>query len=321
MKSRVVVLWSALALLALLPMMFLTAAAEGDLPAYVRYVWKISETTTIYQDNGDGTRTANGTIAAGTYVRIDHTFEGQDDHVKYASIVAMDGTKGEVPTAKLVSAMVWIGNDSYHELYLKEHGMPDASGDMPHDPEVSAASSGRASESGSQTTGVQNRAASRVPAGNAAIALKAKLRSVSGNETPEEMLVTFVYAPISGKASLREAADNDSKTLAQCSAGTVVTVLEVGKIHTLVDVNGQVGYLRNDCLRYTVLPQEQRLQGTLVGGGNINVRGGADKESARIAQWPAGTQVTVYGVDGNWCEVEYDGLHGWVASKYVVANE
>ena len=61
--------------------------------------------------------------------------------------------------------------------------------------------------------------------------------------------------------------------------------------------------------------------GALVGGGSINVRGGADKDSARIAQWPAGTQVTVYGVDGNWCEVEFDGQHGWVASKYVVAYQ
>ena len=51
------------------------------------------------------------------------------------------------------------------------------------------------------------------------------------------------------------------------------------------------------------------------------LREAADKVRARIAQWPADTQVTVYGVDGNWCEVEYEGQHGWVASKYVVAYQ
>lgn len=312
MRLRRMVLWAVTTAL-LLAMMSAAAVAEDGLPPYARYVWKISETTTLYQDNGNGTRTPAGTIVAGTYVRIDHTFEGQDDHVKYASIVAMDGTKGEVPSSKLVSAMVWIGNDSYHELYLKEHGWANAVGDMPHDPDASASPSG-------QTADTRSPAISGAASGNADITLKAKLRRVSGSESPEDLLVAFVYAPNFGKASLRESADNSSKALAQCDAGTVVVVLEIGKTHSLVDVDGQVGYLRNDCLGYSALREEQVLTGMLMGSDKINVRGGADKDSCRVAQWPAGTQVTIYGVDGNWCEVEYDGVHGWVASKYVAAN-
>lgn len=151
-----------------------------------------------------------------------------------------------------------------------------------------------------------------------AVTLRAKLRRVSGKEAPEDLLTAFVYAPSSGRASLREAADNSSKVLAQCTAGTVVTVLEIGKTHSKVDVDGQVGYLRNDCLGYSAVKEGQVLTGILVGGSNINVRGGADKDSYRIGQWPSGTQVTVYGVHGNWCEVEFNGVHGWVATKYVV---
>ena len=150
------------------------------------------------------------------------------------------------------------------------------------------------------------------------VTLKAKLRRVSGSETPADLLTAFVYAPNSGKASLREAADNDSKVLSQCTTGTVVTVLEIGKTHSRVDVDGQVGYLRNDCLGYSAVKEEQVLSGVLIGGGSVNVRGGADKDSYRIGQWPSGTQVTVYGVNGIWCEVEFDGVHGWVATKYVV---
>ena len=319
MKSRFVALAIALMLLQLTVTPGLAMAGD-DLPAYTRFVWKISESTTIYQDNGDGTRTANGTITAGTYVRIDHTFVGQDDRVKYASIVAMDGTKGEVPASKLVSAMVWIGDDSYHELYLKEHGMPGASGNMPLDPEERAPSGSQAIGNTNQTTSEQAQIDLSASPASLEITLRAKLRRVSGNEAPEDLLVAFVYAPNSGKASLREAADNDSKVLSQCLSGTVVVVLEIGKTHSLVEVGGQTGYLRNDCLGYSAVKEEQVQAGLLVGSGNINVRAGADKDSARIAQWPAGTQVTVYGVDGHWCEVEYDGQHGWVASKYVVAN-
>lgn len=157
----------------------------------------------------------------------------------------------------------------------------------------------------------------RTATGNTTVTLKAKLRRVSGKEAPEDLLTAFVYAPNSGKASLREAADNDSKALTQCTTGTVVTVLEIGKTYSLVEVDGQTGYLRNDCLGYSAIKEEQVLTGTLVGGGKVNVRGGADKDSYRIGQWPSGTQVTVYGVTGSWCEVELDGVHGWVATKYV----
>ena len=152
------------------------------------------------------------------------------------------------------------------------------------------------------------------------VTMRSKLRRVSGSEAPEDLLTAFVYAPNTGKASLREADDKASKVLAQCTSGTVVVVLEIGKIHSLVEINGQTGYLRNDCLGYSAVKEDQVQIGSLIGGGNINVRAGADKDSARIAQWSSGTQVTVYGVDGNWCEVEYDGQHGWVASKYVVVN-
>ena len=205
-----------------------------------------------------------------------------------------------------------------------EHIIPEEAAARAGQYATSGASSQRAAATGYATTGIVNgqpAEAPRAASAPAAVTFKAKLRRVSGKEDPEALLVAFVYAPNSGKASLREAADNDSKALAQCAAGTVVTVLEIGKTHSLVEAGGQVGYLRNDCLGYSAVKEEQVRLGALVGGGSISVRGGADKDSARIAQWPAGTQVTVYGVDGNWCEVEFDGQHGWVASKYVVAYQ
>ena len=202
----------------------------------------------------------------------------------------------------------------------------DGEDDSEHvNPEKAASSAGKmGSASEYATIGAvvgQHTEAPRAASAPAAVTFKAKLRRVSGSEAPEELLVVFVYAPNSGKASLREAADKDSKVLTQCASGTVVTVQEIGKTHSLVEVDGQTGYLRNDCLGYSAVKEEQVQVGSLVGGGKINVRASADKDSARIAQWPAGTQVTVYGVDGAWCEVEFDGQHGWVASKYVVAYQ
>lgn len=199
----------------------------------------------------------------------------------------------------------------------KQYG---ASGGTTSTPTQQNATTGNAATAGSNTTS-KSTSTARVSAKTTAVTLRAKLRRVSGKEAPEDLLTAFVYAPNSGKASLREAADNNSKVIVQCTTGTVVTVLEIGKTHSLVEVDGQTGYLRNDCLGYSAVREEQVLTGTLVGGGNVNVRGGADKDSYRIGQWPSGTQVTVYGITGSWCEVECDGVHGWVASKYVIANE
>lgn len=347
MKSRLVALCIILTLVVMLPVV---ACADAQEEFELGCNLKTASGCTVYDEPVDGNVVA--TLPAGTYVRVHSTFvDGWQSYEFYHNGTKMYGWA--VVSLTRATSIVRSGGMAY-DVHEKD---PDYDAKMKQGtvevdvregwsswendpftadleyvtPEEAAARAGQYTTSGSATTtsttttkgGTTSKstASARTSTGNTAVTLKAKLRRISGKEAPEDLLVAFVYAPNSGKASLREAADNNSKVLAQCTTGTVVTVLEIGKTHSKVDVDGQTGYLRNDCLGYSAVKEEQVLTGTLVGGGNINVRGGADKDSYRIGQWPSGTQVTIYGVSGSWCEVEFDGVHGWVATKYVVANQ
>ena len=354
MKSRLVVLGIILTLVVMLPVI---AQAETQREFELLCGVKTSSSCTVY----DGVEMENiiASIPAGTYVMVGGEMPGGWKHLtfyhngakKYGwANVSVKGTLSVVRSggeakgvheldpdydAKMKQGTVEVDIRKGWTSYEKdpftedlEHVSPEEAAACAGQYANSGASNQRAAATGSTTdygtTGAvigQPAEAPRAASAPAAVTLKAKLRRVSGKEAPADLLTAFVYAPNSGKASLRETADKDGKVLTQCASGTVVTVKEIGKTHSLVEVDGRTGYLRNDCLGYSAVKEEQVQVGSLVGGGTINVRAGADKDSARIAQWPAGTQVTVYGVDGNWCEVEYEGQHGWVASKYVVAYQ
>ena len=52
-------------------------------------------------------------------------------------------------------------------------------------------------------------------------------------------------------------------------------------------------------------------------GGALNVRAEPSKESARIAQLPNGSVVTVLETVGSWCEITCDDITGYVLSGYL----
>lgn len=52
-------------------------------------------------------------------------------------------------------------------------------------------------------------------------------------------------------------------------------------------------------------------------GGGLNVRAEPSKDSARIAQLPNGSIVTVIGTVGSWCEITCDDITGYVLSGYL----
>ena len=355
MKSHLVILCIILTLVVMLPVI---AQADAQSEFELLCGVKTSSACTVY--DGTTMENVVASLSSGTYVMVGGEMPGGWKHLTFYQNGVRKNGWANVGTVACRSVVRSGGmaydiheNDPEYDAKMKQgtverdvregwsiYGEDDPlESNFEHiSPEEAAARAGQYTNSGVSnqraaatgsvseyaTTGAVNgqpAEAPRAASAPAAVTFKAKLRRVSGKEDPEALLVAFVYAPNSGKASLREAADNGSKALAQCAAGTVVTVLEIGKTHSLVEADGQTGYLRNACLGYSAVKEEQVRLGALVGGGSINVRGGADKDSARIAQWPAGTQVTVYGVDGNWCEVEYEGQHGWVASKYVVAYQ
>ncbi len=60
----------------------------------------------------------------------------------------------------------------------------------------------------------------------------------------------YVHAPRTGQAGLREEASKSSKVITQLKAGQLVAVLALDGEFAHVNVQGQEGWLRLDCLRY-----------------------------------------------------------------------
>lgn len=76
-------------------------------------------------------------------------------------------------------------------------------------------------------------------------------------EIPEEKKLGYVHAPRTGQAGLREAASKSSKVLTQLKAGQIVAVLALEEDFAHVNVQGQEGWLRLDCLRYFQMNDER----------------------------------------------------------------
>lgn len=146
-------------------------------------------------------------------------------------------------------------------------------------------------------------------------------------DVPEDKRIAVVYAPNTGKASLRAKASSSADVLKKCKAGTIVTVLEYGKKFCKINYNGSVGYILTSCLQFHS-PDEQptgtavlSYKGKATGSTTINVRNDADGDSAKITEWRTGTEVLVFGKDGKWYEVEANGMRGFVKEEFLTMKE
>ena len=150
---------------------------------------------------------------------------------------------------------------------------------------------------------------------------------VFSSDVPEDKRIAVVYAPNTGKASLRAKASSSADVLKKCKAGTIVSVLEYGKKFCKINYNGSVGYILTSCLQF-ISPDEQSVgtgvltyKGKATGRTTINVRNDADGDSAKITEWRTGTEVLVFGKEGKWYEVEANGMRGFVKEEFLTMNE
>ena len=146
---------------------------------------------------------------------------------------------------------------------------------------------------------------------------------VFSTDVPEDKRIAVVYAPNTGKASLRAKASSSADVLKKCKAGTIVSVLEYGKKFCKINYNGSVGYILTSCLQF-ISPDEQSVgtgvltyKGKATGRTTINVRNDADGDSAKITEWKTGTSVQVYGEKDGWYEIEANGMRGYVMEKFL----
>lgn len=146
-------------------------------------------------------------------------------------------------------------------------------------------------------------------------------------DVPEDKRIAVVYAPNTGKASLRKKASTSADVLKKCKAGTIVAVLEYGKKFCKINYNGATGYILTSCLQF-ISPDEQptstgtlTYKGKATGSTTINVRNDADGDSAKITEWRTGTEVLIFSYEDGWYEIEANGMRGFVMDDFITISE
>lgn len=144
----------------------------------------------------------------------------------------------------------------------------------------------------------------------------------------EEKHVAVIYAPNTGKCTLRSSGSDSGAALMQCKAGTVVSVLKYGSQYTRIGYNGSAGYVLTSCLKFYGTEAQATGVGTIIYSKDkpnvkttINIRNKTDKGSAKVAEWSTGTEVQVFSHPKGWYEVEYNGIHGYVMEQFLQIPE
>ena len=138
--------------------------------------------------------------------------------------------------------------------------------------------------------------------------------------------LAVVYAPKSGKASFRKTSKSSSMILKKVPGGTIVRVFDIQSKMTGVYVDGQAGYILNSALKFmepasTFTTGRLSYKGSFTNTHRINLYTLAKESSKRIGGYHAGDVVTILGEQGTWTELDINGYHGYILSKYVTPDE
>ena len=145
----------------------------------------------------------------------------------------------------------------------------------------------------------------------------------------EDLQQALIYAPRTGKASLRQRAAGNGKVIEKLLDGTVVYIVEEGSKYTQVLAGDKTGYIINSALEMVnpdLLPIGEGVltyNGKTTGRTKINMRCDAGTKFRKIDTWPTGTEVVVWSIteDGEWYEVEHNGVRLYTQAEYVTVTE
>lgn len=142
-------------------------------------------------------------------------------------------------------------------------------------------------------------------------------------EASDEQRLAVIYAPRTGKCTLRASASSSAKALAQCDAGRIVIVLRVGEVYTRILYNGKEGLVLNSTLQFCGVAAEGDYDvGTLIYKGRTDTSATISiyteaSTSRRIDQYRVGNEIVIFGENGEFTEAEIDGWHGFVKTQYI----
>ncbi len=140
---------------------------------------------------------------------------------------------------------------------------------------------------------------------------------------PYDNQIAIVHLKNSNQLPLHKEASAKSKTLKKIPNGTYVVVLEKGADFSLVVVGGKEGYLQNDYLSFREAWQGEVTSAVLQDPDKptrkttVNMRSTNAENGKKIKALKTGTAITVLEISGDWAEIELNGLHGYIMSKFV----
>lgn len=128
-----------------------------------------------------------------------------------------------------------------------------------------------------------------------------------------EHALAIVYAPRTGEATMWQKSTG-KQAICKLKAGSVVLVLEKGGKYTKVLGEGKVGYVITSALTLTDPVEDGEEQ---TASRKLTLRLEAKAKGRSLTTIPKGTVLTVLATEGKWALVEYDGLAGYVETKYL----
>ena len=150
-------------------------------------------------------------------------------------------------------------------------------------------------------------------------------------ETKEETILnktdwsTMAAANVEGYANIRSAANADSEIVGVLMPGYAVTVTEKGDEWGKISSNGVEGYIKNE---YLVFGEEAKAHYRnmcgitgVVQADSLRVREAASTDSAQVGTLTQNGEVSVFGEEADWYQIQYSGSSAYVHADYVTLSE
>ena len=141
-------------------------------------------------------------------------------------------------------------------------------------------------------------------------------------ETKEETILnktdwsTMAAANVEGYVNIRSEANADSEIVGVLMPGYAVTVTEKGDEWSKISSNGVEGYIKNE---YLVFGEEAKAHYRnmcgitgVVQADSLRVREAASTDSAQIGTLTQNGEVSVFGEETDWYQIQYSGSSAYV---------
>ena len=150
-------------------------------------------------------------------------------------------------------------------------------------------------------------------------------------ETKEETILnktdwsTMAAANVEGYVNIRSEANADSEIVGVLMPGYAVTVTEKGDEWSKISSNGVEGYIKNE---YLVFGEEAKAHYRnmcgitgVVQADSLRVREAASTDSAQVGTLTQNGEVSIFGEEADWYQIQYSGSSAYVHGDYVTLSE